>query len=157
MQEKSEDMVRPGTFPPATPAKSTAMIGPSIVIKGDLYGEEDILVQGRVEGTIDVNNNKLTVGKQGVVRANIEAKSITVEGEVEGDLSGDELVVVKSTGDFKGNITAPRINLEDGCKFKGSIDMDTKASAPAPLDEASIAAAIAGKDISGGKQKTKTK
>jgi cytoskeletal protein CcmA (bactofilin family) len=104
--------------------KEAATIGPSISIRGDLTGEEDLIVEGRVEGTIDLKQNNLTVGKDGRVNASVRANTISVDGQVDGDLSGDEQVVIRRSGNVQGNIIAPRVTLEDGCKFKGSIDMD---------------------------------
>ncbi len=109
--------------------KEAATIGPSISIKGDLSGEEDLIVEGRVEGTIDLKQNNLTVGSEGRVNASVRANTISVEGEVEGDLSGDEQVIVRRSGNVQGNISAPRVTLEDGCKFRGSIDMDISGRA----------------------------
>ena len=106
------------------PAQNPATIGPSIHIKGDLTGDEDLTVQGRVEGTVDLPKNLLTVGQDGRVNASVTARVIHVDGEVEGDLRGGEQVIVKRSGNVQGNITAPRVTLEDGCKFKGSINMD---------------------------------
>jgi cytoskeletal protein CcmA (bactofilin family) len=105
---------------------STATIGTSITIRGDLSGEEDLLVRGRVEGTINLPQNRVTVGEEGRVNASVFARSITVEGEVEGDMHGEEQVVVRRSGRVRGNIASPRVTLEDGCRFKGSIDMDGK-------------------------------
>lgn len=104
-----------------------ALLGASIRIKGELSGDEDLIIQGQVEGAIDLKQNNLTVGAQGSLKANSRARTITVEGKVEGDLFGDERIVVKSSGDVRGNIVAPRVSLEDGSKFKGSIDMEPKA------------------------------
>ena len=103
-----------------------AMIGSSITIKGELIGAEDLLIQGRVEGRIDLRKHNITVGKSGRVKADLFGQSISVEGEVEGNLFGDEQVVVRQSGVVQGNITAPRVSLEDGSKFKGSIDMEPK-------------------------------
>lgn len=104
----------------------TATIGPTICVKGDLSGEEDLLIQGRVEGTINLKQN-LIVGQQGEINANIYARTITVEGTVKGDMYGEERVIIKDTGNVQGNVTAPRVSLEEGAIFKGSIDMDDKA------------------------------
>ncbi|GAB5451695.1 MAG: hypothetical protein Hals2KO_20230 [Halioglobus sp.] len=100
------------------------MIGPSITIKGEVIGEEDLLIQGKVEGTINMKNQELSVGESGQVIADISARVITVDGEVTGDIAGTEKVVVSKSGNVKGNIVAPRVTLEDGAIFKGSIDMD---------------------------------
>lgn len=126
--ETTERPERPATVQGALPGrKEAAMIGPSISIKGDLTGEEDLVVEGRVEGTIDLKQNDLTVGKDGRVKASVGANTIFVDGEVEGDLTGDEQVVIRRSGQVQGNIIAPRVTLEDGCKFRGSIDMDMPA------------------------------
>lgn len=107
-------------------ATPVAVIGPKIKFKGELIGEEDLLVQGQIEGTIDLKSHNLTVGKQGVLKANAVAKTIVIEGNVEGDLFGEEKVVIKESSNVSGNIVAERVALEDGAKFRGSIDMNTK-------------------------------
>lgn len=118
--------VSSGFHAPATiPA---AVIGPKISFKGELTGEEDLLIQGRVEGTIDLKGNHLTIGQQGVVKANLMAKTITIEGTVEGDLIGQERIEIKSSSNVKGNLIAARVTLEDGAKFRGSIDMDSQSN-----------------------------
>lgn len=105
-------------------ALPTAVIGPKIMFKGELTGEEDLLILGRVEGSIDLKGNHLTIGSQGVIKANVSAKTITVEGSVEGDIVATEHIAVKSASRVKGNLKAERVTLEDGAKFRGSIDMD---------------------------------
>ena len=120
--------------------REPATIGPSIWIRGDLSGEEDIIVQGRVEGTISLHQNNVTVGKEGRIKANIRARSITVDGQVDGNLFGEEQVVVRRSGRVQGDISTNRVALEDGCKFKGAIDMSGKkpeqnAGAPATVSE----------------------
>ena len=101
-----------------------ATVGPSITIEGDVTGEEDLLIEGRIGGKITLPQNSVTVGSRGRVRAEVTASSITVEGEVEGDLFAEEEVVIRPTGKVRGNIVAPRVSLESGCRFKGSIDME---------------------------------
>lgn len=105
-------------------AKPAAVIGPKISFKGELSGEEDLLIQGRVEGTIDLKGNHLTIGSQGVIKANVAARAITVEGTVEGDIVATEHIAIKSASHVRGNLKAERVTLEDGAKFRGSIDMD---------------------------------
>lgn len=100
------------------------MIGNSIVIKGTVSGDEDLVIQGRVEGTIDLGKNEVTVGESGRVAADIIAKTVRIDGEVTGDVSGGEKVIISKSGNVRGNIVAPRVTLEDGAVFKGSIDMD---------------------------------
>lgn len=106
------------------PAREAATIGQSIAVKGDLTGEEDLLVQGRVEGTITLPKHSVVIGTSGQVKADVRAKNVRVEGEVIGNLFGEEEVVVSASGRLQGNITAPRVTLENGCRFKGSIDME---------------------------------
>lgn len=109
---------------PAPAPRTGAVIGSTITIKGNISGEENLLIEGEVEGTVDLKGKDLTIGEAGRVRANVTAKVIKIEGEVHGDMSGKEKVVISKTGKVHGNITAPRVTLEDGAKFKGKIDMD---------------------------------
>lgn len=112
---------------PIETRREHATIGPSISIKGDLTGEEDLLIQGRVDGKVDLKQYNVTIGKNGRIKADIFGKLITIEGEVEGNLFGQEQITVRGTGNVRGNISAPRVAIEDGARFKGSIDMDGKS------------------------------
>ena len=105
------------------------MIGSSIVIKGTVSGDEDLVIQGQVEGNIELGKNEVTVGESGRVAADINAKTVRIDGEVTGDVSGGEKVVISKSGNVRGNIVAPRVTLEDGAVFKGSIDMEPGDSA----------------------------
>ena len=107
------------------------MIGPSITIKGTIQGAENLVIEGRVEGSVDLPDNDLTVGESGQVSADLNAKVVNVQGQVDGDITGKEKVVVAQSGRVRGNIVAPRVTLEDGAKFKGSIDMDPGEAASA--------------------------
>ena len=107
-----------------------AVLGPSITIKGSLSGEEDLLIEGHVEGEITFKNHAVTVGKRGRVDADLNCKSIYVEGEVRGNLNGEDLVVVRKSANVKGNAVAPRVSLEDGAQFHGAIDMQPKQKQP---------------------------
>jgi len=128
---RTEPMIHSGeqSMLPTTRSRTAATIGPSIQISGDVTGNEDLRIEGRVEGTVSLSDNALTVGKEGQINATVNARAIFVEGKVEGDLKGDVQVVVHGSGNVRGNIAAPRVTLEDGCKFKGSIDMDVESSA----------------------------
>ncbi len=105
-------------------SSAKAILGPSIHFRGDVIGQEDLLVLGNIEGTVLLNDKSLTVGPSGIVRANIQARIITVEGQVQGDLTGSKGIIIRKSGKVTGNLTSPRVNLEDGSKFKGSIDME---------------------------------
>ena len=109
-----------------------ATIGPSLRIKGNLSGEEDLLIEGRVEGEVTLEGNDLTVGSKAHIKANLRAKVISIDGEVCGDLFGQEKIVIRKTGDVEGNLVAPRVILEDGATFKGSVDMEAEASQQVP-------------------------
>ena len=116
----------PAPVNPEPPRRSStgATIGPSIFIKGDLSGEEDLVIEGRVEGKIDLKQNNVTVGKNGRVRADVFGKVVIIEGEVDGNVFAREQAILRQAGAIRGNITAPRVVLEDGSRFKGSIDME---------------------------------
>lgn len=125
---------RPGSSPSARSGER-AVIGPSISIQGDVTGEEDLLIQGKVQGKVDLQQNNVTIGEHGDVEADLFGRSLVIEGKVEGNLVGEERVVVRASGAVVGNITSPRVHLEDGATFKGTIDMDSKSgrrSSPSP-------------------------
>src|SRR5438445_5645449 len=102
-----------------------SVLGPTLFFKGDLTAEEDLLIQGRVEGSI-THTQRLTVGPQGTVKANIRAQTIVVEGTVDGDLQADKSVFVKQGAKVIGNIFAPTVSILEGAAFSGRIDMDVK-------------------------------
>jgi cytoskeletal protein CcmA (bactofilin family) len=101
-----------------------ASLGPSLVIRGTLSGQEDLVIEGQVEGEISLRKHSVTVGQKGRVKADIFSKSICVEGEVHGNLFGEDQVTIRKSGKVRGNVTSPRVSLEDGSKFKGAIDMN---------------------------------
>ena len=109
------------------------MIGPSIQIKGEVTGDENLVIQGKVEGTIDLGGCEVSIGQSGKVSADIKANIVKVDGEVAGDISGSEKVIISQSGNVRGNIVAPRVTLEDGAIFKGSIDMDPGDTASKPV------------------------
>jgi cytoskeletal protein CcmA (bactofilin family) len=115
---------KPNSYQELSTAKTVAVIGPTIKIKGDVTGDESLIIEGKVEGTVDLHNSDLTVGRSGEVHANVTANCVRIDGEVKGDVSGIEKVIISKTGRVQGNIVGPRVTLEDGAKFKGSIDMD---------------------------------
>lgn len=166
MWKRTDDPQTPGTpyQPESEPAPATrrhnpapsggrAVIGPSIRIQGDLTGEEDLVIEGRVEGKIDLKQQSVTIGESGRVQADVFGRTITVEGEVRGNLVADEQITVRRTGHVQGNLTAPRVSLEDGAKFKGSIDMEPRSGnrpAPGPRSvESKSSTEPAGKSESG--------
>jgi cytoskeletal protein CcmA (bactofilin family) len=118
----------PNPSPEPKRSGERATIGASIIIKGDLSGGEDLVIEGRVEGKVDLKQHNVTVGRNGRVKADIFGKVITIEGEVDGNVFAQEQAILRQAGAIRGNITAPRVILEDGSRFKGTIDMETKES-----------------------------
>jgi cytoskeletal protein CcmA (bactofilin family) len=110
--------------PESVHSGSRAMIGPTIKIKGDISGDENLIIEGMVDGSVDLDGHELSIGNSGHVTANVKATVVRIQGEVRGDIVGREKVVLSRSGNVLGNIVAPRVTLEDGAKFKGSIDMD---------------------------------
>lgn len=115
--------------PPAAPRPVTtttadqATIGKSLVIKGEVTGSESLYIDGRVEGSINLSGNRVTVGRNGVVAANINAREIVVLGKVRGNLTASDRVDIRSDGSLTGDVIAARISIEDGAFFKGGIDI----------------------------------
>ena len=102
-----------------------ATIGPSISFKGDVSGDEDLMIQGRVEGKVKLTQHNVTIGPDGRVKADVHGKTVVVEGQVEGDLRGEDQIILRHTAKVEGSITAPRVTLEDGAVFRGGIEMDS--------------------------------
>lgn len=119
----------PSAAEPPRRTGDRATIGPSIFIKGDLTGDEDLVIEGRVEGKVDLKQNNVTVGRNGRVRADVFGRVVTIEGEVDGNVFAQEQAILRQAGAIRGNISAPRVILEDGSRFKGSIDMEPKGDA----------------------------
>ncbi len=103
--------------------ENESVFGSTLVFKGHLSADEEILIQGTVEGTIAHHKKNVTVGKQGRVSALIHANSVTIQGRVIGDIHGDEFVVLAEGSEVTGNIFCPRIMMEDGARFNGTIHM----------------------------------
>ena len=108
-------------------SSDAAVIGRSIQINGDLRGGEDLRIEGDVSGTVELKNSALTIGKEGKVKADVYARSIAVDGEIRGDLYAVERVSVHVNARVQGNIIAPKVSIEEGAHFKGSIEMDPAA------------------------------
>jgi cytoskeletal protein CcmA (bactofilin family) len=133
----------PGTARPATgttastavPTGEQATIGKSLFVKGEVSGSESLYVDGKVEGTINLPGNRVTVGRNGQVAANITAREVVVLGKVRGNVHASDRVDIRSEGSLTGDVAAARISIEDGAYFKGGIDIrkpgDTKNGAPA--------------------------
>lgn len=120
----------------------TAIVKETVSIKGELTVEEDLTIEGRVEGRIEVKDHNLWISPNGkVVDAQIHARSVIIAGDVIGNISASEIVEIQLSGSMAGNIRCPRISILDGAKFKGRVDMETKADTTARADLSRAAAA----------------
>lgn len=145
VQAASAEGSRPVSNPPtqAKPMHATAVaggtmanIGKSISLKGDLSGNEDLTIEGHVEGRVDLPNNLLTIGANGTVDAEVHAKTVVVIGKVTGNVSATERIEIQATGLVNGDVSAPRLVVAEGAVVNGSIEMGVKKGAPAPVQHA---------------------
>ncbi len=110
------------------------IIGPTLVFKGELSADEDLFIEGRIEGTIAHHKKNHTVGKQGRVKADIYATSVFIEGQLVGDIRSDGTVTLAKGADVEGNIFCARIVMEEGARFKGKIDMGEPPKVTVPKE-----------------------
>lgn len=113
--------------------RNVSVIGPTLKIKGELSANEDLVIEGEIEGIIAHQDKNLMVGKSGCVRADIHAKQVEIHGRVDGDIRGDDIVRLAKTAEVHGNIQCGRISMEDGAQFTGSITMEKRAAKQSPL------------------------
>jgi cytoskeletal protein CcmA (bactofilin family) len=113
-----------------TAAERMSVLGPTLRFKGELSAEEDLLIEGSVEGSIQ-HSQRITVGPKGKVKANIDAALIVVEGKVEGDLRAQKSVKIKDTAEVRGNVHAPSVTITEGANFNGGIEMESRHGAQA--------------------------
>ncbi len=121
--------------PVVTTTSDQATIGKSLVIKGEVSGSESLYIDGRVEGSINLSGNRVTIGRNGVVSANINAREIVVLGKVRGNLTASDRVDIRSDGSLTGDVVAARISIEDGAFFKGGIDIRKAGAAGSKAEE----------------------
>jgi cytoskeletal protein CcmA (bactofilin family) len=116
---------------PASAGKGEVManIGKSISIKGDLSGNEDLVIEGKVEGKVELPQNQVTIGANGVVKAEVSAKSVVVIGRVAGNVKGSERIEIQATGVVEGDVAAPRLVVAEGAVVNGSIQMTKQGAA----------------------------
>jgi cytoskeletal protein CcmA (bactofilin family) len=125
----------------ATPASDQATIGKSLVIKGEVTGSESLYIDGRVEGSIHLPGNRVTVGRNGVIAANISAREAVILGKVRGNVTATDRVDIRNEGSLTGDVVAQRISIEDGAYFKGGIDIRKPNSNDKPQAVETTAAA----------------
>ena len=134
--EKSEPAV---STSPDVRRRKTSVIGPTLKFKGELSANEDLIIEGEIEGTIAHQDKNLTVGKEGRVKANIDARTVEIYGRVEGDIHGQDIVKLAKSADVKGNIRCARIVMEDGAHFSGRIEMSQKSKVASKTASLSVA------------------
>jgi cytoskeletal protein CcmA (bactofilin family) len=117
------DATRPVTSPPSS---GTARLGPSLHVKGEISGNEDLHIDGSVEGLVQLDERKLTVGASAKVTADVVAREVVVYGSVKGNLRARDRIEIKKDGSVVGDLSTARIMIEDGAYFKGSIEIDRK-------------------------------
>jgi cytoskeletal protein CcmA (bactofilin family) len=131
-------------------AARASVLGPTLRFRGELSAQEDLIVQGSVEGSI-THTQSLTVGTDGTMKGDIRARVIVVDGKIEGDMYATESVTIRATAKVKGNVFAPRVAITDGAFFQGQIEMQPSGAAvqehSARLRQASLAAPLEGASV----------
>jgi cytoskeletal protein CcmA (bactofilin family) len=121
--ENAEPESPPLEKSPIEQLRERTFIGPSVSIKGELSSKEDMIIQGRVEGEIDSEQNNVTIGESGNIEGDIYGRIISIEGEVQGNLFGEEKIVVRESAAVLGDIKTPRFSMGYGARFKGHIEV----------------------------------
>src|ERR1700724_2392998 len=107
-----------------------AQLGKSVVIKGELSGSEDLYIDGTVEGAIQLQGNDLTIGPNGHVHADVNAKGVVVQGKLEGNIRASDRVEMRKSAVILGDIVTQRIAIEDGAYFKGKVEIQRESAKP---------------------------
>lgn len=108
---------------PASPAGDQATITKGLFVKGEISGSESLYIDGKVEGSINLPGNRVTIGRNGQVGANVTAREVVVMGKVRGNVSATDRVDIRAEGALSGDVSAARISIEDGAFFKGGIEI----------------------------------
>lgn len=125
---RTPEPARAGDAKAAESASRASVLGPTLRFKGELSAQEDLIVQGSVEGSI-THTQSLTVGTDGTMKGDVRARVIVIDGKVEGDLYATESVNIRATAKVKGNIFAPRVGISEGAFFQGQIEMQPSGAA----------------------------
>ena len=107
-----------------------ALIGKSVIIKGELSGSEDLYIDGQVEGSIELHGNNLTVGPHGQVKASVNAKGVIIQGKLEGNIKATERTELRKSAIAVGDVTTQRMAIEEGAFYKGRVDIQRDNSKP---------------------------
>jgi cytoskeletal protein CcmA (bactofilin family) len=128
VQSQQSSVAVPQPEPRQQTGRDIVNIGKSVVIKGELNGSEDLTIEGQVEGKIELKDHVLTIGPNGKIKAQVFAKALIVLGEVSGNVSCTDKVEIRDGGSVDGDIISPRVAIADGAHFRGSVDMQRRAS-----------------------------
>ncbi len=128
----------PASGPRRSGDREAVNIGKSVLIKGELNGNEDVFIEGQVEGKVELRHHILTVGPNGKLKANVFARQVVVLGEVVGNITASEKVAIRDDGAVDGDLISPRVAIAEGAHFRGSIDMQRRSSG-APGSAAGVA------------------
>jgi len=135
--QKNKEAVRPMR---STTDSLAARLGPSLQVKGEVSGSEDLLIDGSVEGSVQLEEKKLTIGTTAKVTADIVAGEVVVSGSVKGNVRAKQRIEIKKDGSVIGDLTTAQIVIEDGAYFKGSVEIDRDAEKPADTHASSTTA-----------------
>ena len=144
--QTSADLAREGIPMSTIPTRiselggGAAAVGKSVIVKGQIFSREDLYVDGEVEGNIEVQEHRLTVGPNGKVHANLKAREVIVHGTVNGNIDAVDKIEIRKEAKLLGDITTARVVIEDGAYFKGSVDI-VRQEAPKPIPRPAMAAA----------------
>ncbi len=127
-EPRTPDVRAPESRPAADSAPRASVLGPTLRFRGELSAQEDLIIQGSVEGSI-THTQSLTVGTDGTMKGDIRARVIIIDGKVEGDLYATESVNIRATAKVKGNVFAPRVGIVEGAFFQGQIEMQPSGAA----------------------------
>jgi cytoskeletal protein CcmA (bactofilin family) len=147
----SKSQFTPSTLNPAAPVKTVASpieqatIGRTLVIKGEITGSESLYIDGRVEGSITFKDHRVTVGRNGVVQANIAAREVVIMGKVTGNVECSDRVDIRSEGTLTGDVVSQRISVEDGAMLRGSVQLTPADQKHEKSETAKALGAAAGK------------
>jgi cytoskeletal protein CcmA (bactofilin family) len=169
MQPSDSQKSQPSSNPNVTSVKTAsvpveqATVGRSVVIKGEVSGTESLYIDGRIEGTVNFDDNRVTIGRNGVVAANVTAREVVILGKVKGNIQCTDRVDIRSEGSLTGDVITQRISVEDGAILKGSVQVraaehknekpqpqahgkpaSTEPTKPAASEQPKAAAAVAG-------------
>src|SRR6476469_1038119 len=151
MLQPPDSQKSPSPSNPYTPSKTVsvpveqATIGRSVVIKGEVSGSESLYVDGRIEGTVTFKDHRVTVGRNGVVQANISAREVVIMGKVTGNVECSDRVDIRSEGTLNGDVVSARISVEDGAMLRGSVQLNPGAEQKHEKEAPKSFAAAAGK------------